>query len=178
MTPAPSAIAVAAICRACRASGDAGSVAPSRTAAIGGTRVARSAGSSPATSVITTPTAMLTTTVRVVSTAPLSGMLSSAAATSAARPLSRPIPSRSPATEPTTPMTADSTATELRTWRRDAPSMRRVASSRMRCAIVIESVLKMTKAPTKSAMPPNASRNFRILASSSSLPFDSAATCA
>ena len=32
------------------------------------------------------------------------------------------------------------------------------ASSRVRCATVIESVLKMTNAPTKSAMPPNASR--------------------
>ena len=34
--------------------------------------------------------------------------------------------------------------------------MRSVASSRVRCATVIESVLKMTNAPTKSAMPPKA----------------------
>ena len=46
------------------------------------------------------------------------------------------------------------------TWRRDAPSVRSVANSRVRWAIVIESELAITKLPTKSAMPPNASRNF------------------
>ena len=35
-----------------------------------------------------------------------------------------------------------------------------MANSRVRWAIVIESVLAITKAPTKSAMPPNASRKF------------------
>ena len=37
--------------------------------------------------------------------------------------------------------------------------MRRVANSRVRCAIVIESELAMTNAPTKSATPANESRN-------------------
>ena len=37
--------------------------------------------------------------------------------------------------------------------------MRSVANSRVRCAIVIESELAITNAPTKSAMPPKASRN-------------------
>ena len=47
---------------------------------------------------------------------------------------------------------------EPSTWRRDAPSVRSVANSRVRCAIVIESEFAITKQPTKSAMPPNASR--------------------
>ena len=40
--------------------------------------------------------------------------------------------------------------------------MRRVASSRVRWATVIESVLKITNAPTSSAMPPKISRKARI----------------
>ena len=44
------------------------------------------------------------------------------------------------------------------TWRRVAPSVRSVASSRVRWAIVIESVFAITKLPTNSATPPNASR--------------------
>ena len=56
------------------------------------------------------------------------------------------------------PSTAPSSTTERSTWRREAPSVRSVASSFVRCATVIESVLKMTNAPTKSAIPPNASR--------------------
>ena len=44
------------------------------------------------------------------------------------------------------------------TWRREPPSVRNVASSRGRCATVIDSVLKMTNAPTKSATPPKPSR--------------------
>ena len=38
-------------------------------------------------------------------------------------------------------MTAASPTTERRTWRRVAPSMRSSASSRVRCATVIENVL-------------------------------------
>ena len=37
--------------------------------------------------------------------------------------------------------------------------MRSVASSRIRCATVIESVFAITELPTISAIPPNASRN-------------------
>ncbi len=46
----------------------------------------------------------------------------------------------------------------MSTCRRVAPSVRSVASSRVRCAIVIESVFAITKLPTKSATPANASR--------------------
>ena len=43
--------------------------------------------------------------------------------------------------------------TEPRICRREAPIVRNVANSRVRWATVIEKVLKMTNAPTKSAMP-------------------------
>ena len=42
--------------------------------------------------------------------------------------------------------------TEARSCRREAPIVRSVANSRVRCATVIESVLKMTNPPTNSAM--------------------------
>ena len=41
--------------------------------------------------------------------------------------------------------------------------MRSVANSRVRCATVIESVLKMTNAPTKSAIPAKESRKYRMI---------------
>ena len=41
---------------------------------------------------------------------------------------------------------------------REAPSVRSVANSRVRWATVIDSVLKITNAPTSSAMPPKPSR--------------------
>jgi hypothetical protein len=64
-------------------------------------------------------------------------------------------------TDASEPITSASTKIETSTWRRLAPSVRIVASSRVRCAIVIESEFAITKLPTKSAMPPNASRNVR-----------------
>ena len=48
--------------------------------------------------------------------------------------------------------------TERRTCLREAPSVRSVANSRVRWATVIDSVLKITNAPTNSAMPPKPSR--------------------
>ena len=53
----------------------------------------------------------------------------------------------------------DSSSTERRIWRRDAPSVRSVANSRVRWVTVIESELAITNEPTKSAMIPNESRN-------------------
>jgi hypothetical protein len=61
------------------------------------------------------------------------------------------------------PITSASRITEPRTCRRDAPTVRSVANSRVRCATVIESVLKITKAPTNSAMPANVSRKYRMM---------------
>ena len=60
-----------------------------------------------------------------------------------------------------TPITSASTTIDVSTWRRLAPSVRSVANSRVRCAIVIESEFAITKLPTKSAMPPKASRKSR-----------------
>ena len=56
------------------------------------------------------------------------------------------------------PTTSDSITIEPSTWRREPPSVRIVANSRVRWAIVIESEFAITKLPTKSAMPAKASR--------------------
>ena len=60
----------------------------------------------------------------------------------------------------TSPVTKPSSSTERNTCLRDAPSVRSVASSRTRCATVIESVLKMTNEPTIRAIAANASRKY------------------
>jgi hypothetical protein len=135
-----------------------GIVAPSRTAAIGGTRVARIAGKSPATSVTSVPTSSETTIVRVAKTVSVCGRSRFSALKSSFNPTARPSPAKRPTTEAPSPITSASRMTERSTCRREAPSVRSVANSRIRCATVIESVLKMTKAPTKSAMPANESR--------------------
>ena len=46
---------------------------------------------------------------------------------------------------------------------REAPSVRSVANSRVRWATVIDSVLKITNAPTSSAMPAKPSSTLRIM---------------
>ena len=132
---------------------DFGSVAPSRTAAIGGTRVALMAGNSPATSVMPTPTASATITVRVANTRSAVGSSTPSARKSPSIPSASSTPRPRPMSEASSPMTSDSRITEPRICRRDAPIVRSVANSRVRWATVIENVLKMTNAPTKSAMP-------------------------
>ena len=54
---------------------------------------------------------------------------------------------------------------------REAPSVRSVANSRVRWATVIDRVLKITNAPTSSAMPPKPSRTLRIIAMPSLMSF-------
>ena len=108
------------------------SVAPSRTAAIGGTRVARHAGRRLATSVTRTPTSRPTTIVRVRNTSPLLGSVSPTASKILNRPVATPRPRNSPATAATSPVTSASSTTVPSTWRREAPSVRRVANSRVR----------------------------------------------
>ena len=98
--------------------------------------------------------------VRVSSVNPLLGSVSPAASNSLNNPFARPRPRSRPTSEATTPTTNASTITELRTWRREAPIVRSVANSRVRCAIVMESELAITNAPTKSATRPNPSRIF------------------
>ena len=134
-----------------------GSTEPSRTAAIGGTRVARRAGRMLANIVTSVPTSSDTMIVRVEKTVAPCGRSMPIATNSAFRSFAIPSPRKSPTTEPKTPITNASITTDHMTCRRDAPSVRRVANSRIRCAIVIESVFAITKAPTKSAIPANAS---------------------
>ncbi len=78
----------------------------------------------------------------------------------------------------TMPTTSASTMIEVSTCLRDAPSVRSVASSRVRCAIVIDSEFAITNEPTKSAIPPNASRKLWRNVMNSFVPSASAsATC-
>ena len=104
------------------------------------------------------PTASATTTVRVWNSRPLFGSVNPTALNSLNRPFASSSPRNRPTTEATTPVTSASTTTERSTWFREAPSVRSVANSRVRWAIVIESEFAITNAPTKSATPPNASR--------------------
>ena len=77
-----------------RASREGGSSDPSRTAAIGGTRVARNAGQRLATSVTRVPTTSETTTVLVAKTSPVSGRVTPTALNRASRPLASPKPTK------------------------------------------------------------------------------------
>jgi hypothetical protein len=52
--------------------------------------------------------------------------------------LARPKPAKSPSTEASSPITRPSITTERMTCRREAPRVRRVANSRVRCATVID----------------------------------------
>ena len=140
------------------ASRPAGSAAPSRTAAIGGTRVARRAGTIVATSVIPVPTSSDTRTVRSAKTVSAFGRSTPMALNSTSIPLATPKPSTSPISEASRPIARPSSRTDRRTCLREAPSVRSVANSRVRCATVIDSVLKITNAPTNSAIAPKPSR--------------------
>ena len=59
--------------------------------------------------------------------------------------------------EAISPTISASSITERSTWPREAPIVRSSANSLVRCATVIENVLKMMKAPTNTAMPANTS---------------------
>ena len=63
-----------------------------------------------------------------------------------------------PAIAPSRPIAAASITTEARIWRREAPSVRSSPNSATRWATVIEKVLKIRKAPTKTATKPKTSR--------------------
>jgi hypothetical protein len=76
------------------------------------------------------------------------------------------------------PMTSDSMITDCRICLRDAPIVRNVANSRVRWAIVMPSVFAITKAPTKRAMPANASRKLWMNVVKPLTVFLSSFTCA
>jgi hypothetical protein len=115
--------------------------ATSRMAAIGGTRVARSAGTTLATTVTPIPTSSATTIVRAAMTVEPVGRSNPIALNSAmiAGATSRP-PAR-PSNAAIVPTTSASRTTLRSTWRRLAPIVRSSASSFVRCATVIENVL-------------------------------------
>ena len=77
---------------------------------------------------------------------------------SASIPFAIPKPRKSPIVEARRPITRPSSRTERSTCLRDAPRVRSVANSRVRWATVIDRVLKITNAPTNSAMAPKPSR--------------------
>ena len=112
-------------------------VAPSRTAAIGGTFVALTAGASPATSVTTIPISNEMMTVRGATISPVVGRSLFTALKNAFSPTARPIPANSPMIAPSSPITNASMLTEVRSWRLEAPIVRSVANSRIRCETVI-----------------------------------------
>ena len=152
-------------------------MAPSRTAAIGGTLVALRAGEIVASIVMPTPTRSDTTTVRVCKTVPLVGRSTPTALKNAFRPFASKKPQNSPTIAAIRPVMKPSRYTERFTCLRDAPRVRSVASSRTRCATVIDSVLKMTNDPTISEIAANASRRYLMMASPSFVSFESAAPC-
>jgi len=154
MAATEAAITTTAVLSEWAAKRDGGSVEPSRTAAIGGTRVARRAGTTLASTVITVPSASETSTVRSANTIPASGRSPPIAVSS----LASPNPANSPITEASSPITTPSITTERMTCLREAPSVRSVANSRVRWATVIDSVLKITNAPTNRAIPPKPRR--------------------
>ena len=134
-----------------RLGGVASAPASSRNAATGATRVARTAGTSAASSVTPMPTPSPIAMVRGASSMAPRGMPIPAASNSAPSRRLEPRPVSSPATDARTPRSSASAATPARTWPRVAPSERSRANSRRRCATVIENVLKMMNAPTSSA---------------------------
>ena len=119
--------------------------------------MARSAGAALAARVTAIPTVRLMAAVRQVTTVAAAGSWMPEAPSRALRPLAKPIPAPRPSTEDIVPMIVPSARIDARTWRRDAPKVRRVASSRVRWATVIESVLKMMNEPTSRATAPKAS---------------------
>ena len=86
------------------------------------------------------------------------GRSRSSAPNSASSPYASPTPRKKPTIDAIRPMTSASRSTARRICLREAPIVRSVASSRVRCATVIDIVLKMTKAPTKRATAPKASK--------------------
>ena len=93
--------------------------------------------------------------MRGANTMPASGRSMSIELNTASRPLAMPKPAARPISEASRPMTSASTSTEPSTCRRAAPTIRSSPNSRERWATVIESVLKIVNAPTRTATKPN-----------------------
>ena len=134
------------------------STADSRSAASGAMREARRAGRKLASSVEPTPTTMAMTTVLVAITTPSKPRSKPALSMIALSPTASPYPTARPASDAMVPITIASPTTEVSTWRREAPSARSSADSRLRWAMRIENVLWMLNEATTRAITANASR--------------------
>jgi hypothetical protein len=119
--------------------------------------VARTAGMSAENRVTPSPTINPSTTPVVASSGEVEGSPKPAASKRELMPIAIRRPAKMPITEPMPAVASASNSTLIRICRRLAPSVRSIAISRMRCATVIENMLKMMKAPTSTATPPNAS---------------------
>ena len=135
------------------------SISASRSAAIGATLLALSAGAIAATRVTTTPMLSAVTATPVVRPNPAVGMPAPIAPSTALSPIARPTPAPRPTTAAKKPIASASAATPASTWPRDAPIARSSAVSRVRWATTIAKVLWMLNVATSSAMPAKASRN-------------------
>ncbi len=114
-----------------RRSDRSGMATSSRMAATGGIRAARRAGNQAATSVTRMPTAKQTTTVRAsIGSDPV--IFSPNVPSRALSPVAITAPKPSPTTLEKVPTMKASMRTDRVTWRRDAPSARSRASSRVR----------------------------------------------
>src|SRR6266545_3286101 len=87
-----------------------------------------------------------------------------------------PNPAASPRTDASRPITTASTSTEPIICRRLAPIARMSASSRVRCATMIENVLRIRKMPTNSATAAKPSRTL-LKKSNPCLMSDAVASC-
>lgn len=128
-----------------------------RSAASGDTLVARRAGASAASTVVTRPTTSGTAIPAGVTTSPPAGMPSDDRPSRTTASPASPVPTAIPATEATRPSSSDSTTTDPKTCRRRAPTQRSRASSRVRWASRMVNVLATTSVATKTAMPANPS---------------------
>ena len=127
-------------------------------------RVALRAGDRLESIVTIVPTSSPTMTVRGLRTRPSCGSAAPKALNNALIPWAVAMPSRMPRIEAIRPTISASSMTERSTWPREAPIVRSSANSLVRCATVIENVLKMMNAPTNTAMPAKtSSRVFRKL---------------
>ncbi len=124
---------------------------------MGGIFVARTAGMSADTSVTPKPISRPSTTPVVASCAEVEGSPKPAASKSALMPIASSRPRKMPAIEATAAVRNASSMTLVRICLRLAPSVRSSAISRMRCATVMENMLKIRNAPTSTATPPKAS---------------------
>ena len=122
---------------------------------MGAIREARRAGTTEDAIVTRVPTIRETQIVRGSSLSPVLGRSIPNALRSAFNPTAIAMPTRIPTADANRPTTNASTITESSTCRLLAPIARSSAISLERCATMIENVLKMMNAPTKSAMNAN-----------------------